>query len=87
MEFIDAWTEAVRVTAERNVEIFQEAVAASEEALWLVGASVYGGLPIEDHDTVCEVCSHNEIVLDYESCLLGMHNEALDHARRNDTLL
>ena len=44
-------------------------------------------MAIEDDDSVREVRSHDEIVLDDESSLLGVHNEALDDAGRDDTLL
>lgn len=34
-----------------------------------------------------QVSCHNEIVLNYEACLLGVHDEALDELASGDSLL
>ena len=44
-------------------------------------------LTIEDNDTIGKVGGHDEIVLDDESGLLGVHDETLDDTGSNDTLL
>lgn len=49
--------------------------------------SVDTGLAVEDNDTVGKVGGHDEIVLDDEGSLLGVHDETLDDTRGNDTLL
>ena len=46
-----------------------------------------GRLALKDDDTVGEVGGHDEIVLDDEGRLLRVHDEALDDAGRDDTLL
>lgn len=43
-------------------------------------------LTIEDDDTVGEIGSHDEIVLDDESRLLSVHDESLDDTASHDTL-
>ncbi|KAI6772291.1 hypothetical protein HG530_003249 [Fusarium avenaceum] len=45
------------------------------------------GLSVEDNNTIGKVGGHDEIVLDNESSLLGVHDESLDDSRSNDTLL
>ena len=35
----------------------------------------------------CEVGGHDEVVLDNEAALLGVHDEPLDHLSRDDALL
>ena len=87
VELVDTWTVRVGVAAEGNVEGLQELVAAGEEGLGLVGAGLETRLTVEDDDAVGEVGRHDEIVLDDEGGLLAVHDEALDHARSDDTLL
>jgi hypothetical protein len=84
---VDSGTVAVGVTAEGDVEILEELVAACEEGLGRVGAGVDGRLAIEDNDAVGKVGRHDEIVLDDEGGFLAVHDEALDDASGDDTLL
>lgn len=84
---VDTRTEVGRVTTEGDVEVLQEGVAAGEEGLGLVGMSVDTGLTVKDDDTIGKISSHDEIVLDDEGSLLGMHDVSLDDTGGNDTLL
>ena len=43
-------------------------------------ARVNARLAVEDYNAIGQVSGHDEIVLDDESCLLGMHDEAFNHA-------
>jgi hypothetical protein len=43
-------------------------------------------LAVEDDDAVSEIGGHDEIVLDDEGRLLGVHDEPLDDAAGHDTL-
>lgn len=49
--------------------------------------SVDTRLSVEDNDTVGQISGHDEIVLDDEGGLLGVHDESLDDTGSNDTLL
>ena len=84
---VDTGTVAVGVTTEGDVQALQEPVAASDQGLGGLSAGVDGGLTVEDNDTVSKVGGHDEIVLDDESGLLGVHDETLDDTSSNDTLL
>lgn len=84
---VDARPVTVWVTTESDVEILQKLVAAGEERFGLVGTRIDRGLAVEDNDAIGKVGRHDEIVLDDEGCLLGVHDEALDDASGNDTLL
>jgi hypothetical protein len=75
---VDTGTERVGVTAESDVQVLQEGIATSEKRLRLVGASIDSRLAVKDNDTISEVSGHDEIVLDDEGSLLGVHDEALD---------
>jgi hypothetical protein len=44
-------------------------------------------LPVENNDPIGKVRGHDEIVLDNESGLLGVHDESFDDATAHDTLL
>lgn len=52
----------------------------------MVSLGVDGGLAVEDDHTVGQIRSHDEVVLDHECGLFGMHNEALDDSCRDDAL-
>ena len=84
---VDAGAVVSRIATEGNVEVLQEGVAAGQERLGLVGMRVDTGLAVEDDDSVGEIGGHDEIVLDDEGGLLGVHDESLDDAGGNDTLL
>lgn len=84
---VDTRTEVGRVTTEGDVEVLQEGVAAGEEGLGLVGMSVDTGLTVKYDDTIGKISSHDEIVLDDEGSLLGVHDVSLDDTGGNDTLL
>lgn len=84
---VDTRAEVGGVATERDVEILQEGVAASEQGFGLVGVGANAGLAVEDNDTIGEVGGHDEVVLDDESSLLGVHDEALDDTAGDDTLL
>lgn len=86
-ELVDARAVVGGVAAERDVEVFQEGVAAGEEGLGTVGVGVDSGLAVKDDDAISKVRSHDEIVLDDEGRLFGVHDETLDDARGNDALL
>ncbi len=83
---VDSGPEAVRIPAKGNVEILQEAITPRQQTLGNIGFGLNRGLAVEDDDPVCEVGGHDEIVLDDESRLLGVHDEALDDSRGDDTL-
>lgn len=86
VELVDTRAVSARVTAESDVKGLEEGVAASEQRLGCVGVSLDGRLTVEDDDTVSKVGCHDEIVLDDKGGLLGVHDEALDDARRDNTL-
>lgn len=75
------------VAAEGHVEVLEEGVAAGQERLGLVGVGLDTGLAVKYNDTVSQVCCHDEIVLDDKGSLLGVHDEALNDAGSDDTLL
>src|SRR4051812_7977469 len=84
---VDTGTVAVGVTTESHVEALQEAVATGDQRLGRLSASINGGLTVEDNDTISQVGGHDEIVLNDEGGLLGVHNETLDDTGSNNTLL
>lgn len=84
---IDTGTVVDRITAESDVEVIEEGVASGEQRLGLVCVGIDAGLAIEDDDAIGQVRSHDEIVLDDECGLLCVHDESLDYACSNDTLL
>lgn len=86
VRLVDTRTEVSRVTTEGDVQVLQEGVAAGEQRFRLVRVGINTRLSVEDNDTIGEISSHDEIVLDDKGGLFGMHDEALDNARGNDTL-
>lgn len=84
---VDTRSVVGRIAPEGNVKILQESVATSEQRLGLVGVRVDTRLAIEDNDSISQVGSHDEIVLDDEGSLLGVHDISLDDTRSNNTLL
>lgn len=84
---VDTGTVVDGVATEGDVQVLQEGVATRQEGLWLVGVCVNTWLTVEDDDAVGEVGSHDEVVLDNERSLLGVHDEAFDDAGCDDTLL
>ena len=87
VQLVDARAVVGGVTAERDVQVLQERVAARKEGLRLVGMGIDTRLAVEDDDTVGEIGGHDEIVLDDEGRLLGVHDEPLNDAAGNNTLL
>jgi len=81
------WAVVGGVAAEGDLQLLEELVHAREEGLGAVGRGVNAGLALVHYDAVCEVGGHDEVVLHDESGLLGVHDEALDHLGRCDTLL
>ena len=67
--------------------MLQEFVHAFEERLRSASSRFNGRCSLEDNDSVGKISGHDEIVLDDESSLLGMHNEPLDHFGAHHTLL
>ncbi len=86
VQLVDTGPEVGRVTTEGDVEVLQEGVTASKQRLGLVGVSINTRLAVKDNDLVSEIGSHDEIVLDDEGGLLGVHDESLDDTAGNDTL-
>jgi len=87
VELVDTRAVGAGVAAEGNVQSLEEFVAASEQGLGRLCARVDRGLTVEDDDAVGKVSGHDEIVLDNESGLLGVHDETLDDTRGDNTLL
>jgi hypothetical protein len=87
VELVDTRAVSAGVAAEGDIKSLEELVAASEQRLGRLGARVNRGLTVEDDDAVGKVSGHDEIVLDDESGLLGVHDEALDDTRGDNTLL
>lgn len=87
VQLVDTRTVVLSVTAESDVQGLQELVATSKEGLGLVGVCVNTGLSVKDNDTVGKVSRHDEIVLDDESSLLGVHDPSLDDLGSHNTLL
>jgi len=71
---VDTRAEIRGITAESNVKVLEELVAAGEERFGSVGASLNTWLTVKDNNAICEVSCHDEIVLDDESSLLGVDN-------------
>ena len=86
MELVDTRAVGAGVAAEGNIKGFEELVAASEQRLGCLRTRVDRGLTVEDDDAVGKVGGHDEIVLDDEGGLLGVHDETLDDARCDNTL-
>ena len=70
IELIDTRAEIGWITSESYIEILQELVAASEQRLRGISASVNSWFAVKDDDSVGEVSCHNKIMLDDEGCLL-----------------
>src|SRR6266536_3027473 len=87
IELVDTRPVIGWITAESNIKVLQEFVAASEQRLRCIGSSVNSRLAIEDDDSVRKICCHDKIVLDNEGSLLRVHDETLDDAGSYDTLL
>jgi len=87
VQLVDAGAVVGGVATERDVQVLEEGVATREQRLGLVGVGVDARLAVEDDDAVGEIGGHDEIVLDDEGGLLGVHDEALDDAGGHDTLL
>lgn len=87
IQLVDTGTVVLSVTTESDIKGLQELVAASKERLGLVGVGVDTGLTVKDNDTVGEIGGHDEIVLDNESSLLGVHDPSLNDLGGNNTLL
>lgn len=83
---VDTRPKVGRVTAEGHVQILQEGVATRKQRLRLVGVRIDTRLAVKDDDTVGEISSHDEIVLDDKGRLLGMHDKPLNNTAGHDTL-
>lgn len=70
IELVDPWSEVGGIPTEGNIEVLQEFVAAGEQGLGGIGSRINTRLTIENNDTVCQVCCHDEIVLHDEGGLL-----------------
>jgi len=87
VQLVDAGTEVLRVTAEGDIEAFEERIHAGKEALRSAGLSLDGRLSFKYNNPVGQVGGHDEVVLDDEGGLLGVHDEAFDDLTSDDTLL
>ena len=83
---VDTGSEVGGVAAEGDVQVLQEGVATGEQRLGLVGVRVDTRLTVKHNDAVGKVGGHDEIVLDDEGRLLGVHDEPLDNTAGHDTL-
>lgn len=87
VELVDTRAVGAGVAAEGNIQSLEELVAASEQRLGRLSARVDRGLSVKDDDAVGKVSGHDEIVLDDEGGLFGVHDETLDDTRGDNTLL
>lgn len=83
---VDTRTVTVGITTEGDIKVPQESVATSDQGLGGIGMCVNRRLAVKDNDTVGEIGGHDEIVLDNEGGLLGVHDETLDNSGSHDTL-
>ncbi len=87
VQLVDTWAVVGWITTEGNIKVLQELVAATEEGLWSAGVRVNTWLTVENNDTVSQVGGHDEIVLNDEGSLLGVHDESLDDTGSDNALL
>jgi len=87
VELVDTRAVGAGVAAEGDIQSLEELVAACEQRLGRLCARVNGWLTVEDDNAVGKISGHDEIVLDDEGSLLGVHDETLDDTRGDDTLL
>lgn len=67
-----------RVSAEGDLQVFQELVHARQQRLRRMGCCLLAGNAIVHDYTVREVSRHDEVMLYDEGRLLAVHDEALD---------
>ena len=79
LSLVDTRPVVGRIPAKGDVQSLQEGIHACQQTLGLACRCSSARFTIIDNDPVCQVCGHDEIVLHNECCLLGMHDEALDH--------
>lgn len=84
---VDTRSKVGRIASEGDIKVLQEGVAACKERLGGIGVSINTRLAVKDNDTIGKIGGHDEIVLNDEGSLLGVHDESLNHSRGNDTLL
>ncbi|KAI3494682.1 hypothetical protein L1887_40498 [Cichorium endivia] len=87
VELVDTRAVVGRVATHRHLERGKEAVHTGEQRLGTLGGRLDGWLTLVDNHAVGEVGGHDDVVLDDHGRLARVDDEALDDARRNDTLL
>lgn len=83
---VDSRAKAVGISTECNVQVPQESVTTGEKRFRLICMGINRWLAIEHNDTVSEISSHDEIVLDNEGGLLRIHNESFNNSRSRNSL-
>lgn len=73
--FVDSGPIVVGISAKSDSQQGQEFVHSDEKTLGSVGQRVDRRCPLEDDDSVGQICRHDEIVLDDEACLLGVQDK------------
>lgn len=66
MRFVDAGTEVVRISSERDVHKFKELIHTRDHALGRRAEGALGWLSVEQDDLVSQVSGHDKVVLDDE---------------------
>lgn len=74
------------VPPERNLKLLQELVHALEQGLRSASFRFDRGHALEDDDSVRQISGHDEIVLDDETGLFGVQDEAFQHLGSDQTL-
>lgn len=74
---IDPRPEVVRVSPERNAQLFEELVHAIQQGLRCVGCSVGRWGALKHNHSVRKVCGHDEIMLYNKACPLGVEDESV----------
>ena len=77
---------AIGIPPECDIQILQKLIAARQQTFGCIGSGINRRLTIKDNDAICQISRHDEIMLNDEGSLLGVHDEAFDDAGSDDTL-
>lgn len=72
--FVNTRPEIIRITTECNAKQFQESIHTVEQGLWCVCCGIHRWSTFKYNDTICQISSHDEIVLDHETSFFGVQN-------------
>mmetsp|Transcript_62608 Transcript_62608/g.147236 ORF Transcript_62608/g.147236 Transcript_62608/m.147236 type:complete len:458 (-) Transcript_62608:690-2063(-) len=87
VRLVDSRPVVLGVSPEGDFELLEEFVHAAQQLLGGASGTVDTRGALVHHHAVCQVRGHDEVMLDDEAALLGVHDEALDHTRTEEALL